>query len=156
VNVELLGLEELSLHEQDEVAKIINCVMNAADLDHYSVNISLVDSTTMKDLYWRFKKKKKVTDVLSFPTPEMEKMFEHSKNFLGDVVICLEQARLQADEFGHTFLEEIAVLCAHGLFHLLGYDHELSQEEASIQMQGEMHLLEKAGFAPELSLIGRI
>ena len=70
-------------------------------------------------------------------------------------IICVEQALSQANEFGHSLEEEIAVLCAHGFFHLLGYDHEVSPEEASIQMQGEMFLLEMAGLKPELCLIGR-
>jgi probable rRNA maturation factor len=156
VKIELLGLEKLSLKEKAGIRTTIDHLMKAADLKDYSVNISLVDRNAMKDLCLRFKKKNMVTDVLSFPTPEIEKLFEHSKNFLGDIVICIDQARSQAKDFGHTFLEEIAVLCAHGLFHLLGYDHEISEDEANIQMQGEMYLLEEAGFLPELSLIGRI
>ena len=110
----------------------------------------------MKDLNLRFKNKNEVTDVLSFPIPDMERVFAHTKNMLGDVVICVPQAAKQARDMGHLFVEEIAVLCAHGLFHLLGYDHESSEEDANIQMQGEMYLLDKAGFAPQLSLIGRV
>lgn len=150
------GLEILDATHQKEVARVIKKIIKASELSSYAINICLVDEASMRDLYFRFKKKRKVTDVLSFPLPEMERQFIHTKNMLGDVVICLPQAERQALEFGHSLTEEIAVLCAHGLMHLLGYDHEQSEEEAMIQMQGEMYLLEKAGFAVELSLIGRM
>jgi len=156
VKLELLGLDGFAEPEKTAIVDVVNRIIDAAELKTYSLNVSLVDKHAMKDLYFRFKHKKKITDVLSFPTPHMERLFAHSKNFLGDVVICTDKARSQAKEFGHSFIEEIGVLCAHGLFHLLGYDHESSEDEANIQLQGEMYLLEKAGLAPELSLIGRI
>jgi probable rRNA maturation factor len=156
VHINLAGLEEIPKEDQNNIKDIIYSVLNASDLPDHEVNLCLVDEETMADLYLRFKNKKKVTDVLSFPVPEMEKTFEHTKNLLGDVVICLDQAKKQAEEYGHTLGEEIAVLAAHGLFHLMGYDHEISKEEADIQMQGEMYLLEKAGFDPGLSLISRV
>jgi probable rRNA maturation factor len=156
VNIVLDGFEILSSPQKEELENVVYSVLNTSDLKGYSVSISLVNKSVMKDLCLRFKNKKKVTDVLSFPLPKMERQFAHTKNLLGDVVICLEQAQEQASSLGHSLKEEVAVLCAHGLLHLLGYDHEQSDEEANIQMQGEMYLLEKAGLSPELSLIGRV
>lgn len=150
------GLEGLKKSEKIAIEQVVSSVLKAADLKKYSVNISIVDKPAMKELCVRFKQKKKVTDVLSFPLPDTEKQFAHTKYLLGDMVICLDQAHKQAAALGHSFKEELAVLCAHGLLHLLGYDHERSAEEADIQMQGEMYLLEVAGFCPELSLIGRV
>lgn len=155
MQVEIFGLEQINKSEQKKVAKTITSILDSAELSEHSISISLVDDEIMKDLNFRFKKKKKSTDVLSFPMPEMERSFEHTKSMLGDVVISVPKAREQASEFGHSFNEELAVLVAHGLFHLLGYDHEVSDDEANIQMQGEMYLLDRAGFSPELSLIGR-
>lgn len=156
MKIEVSGLDDMNAVDQANIENAIMRTLEAADLKEYSVSVSLVDTETMIDLNHRFKNKNYVTDVLSFPTPDMEKIFAHTKFMLGDVVICLEQARVQAEECGHTLVEEIAVLASHGLFHLLGYDHEVSEDEALIQMQGEMFLLEKAGFSPELSLIGRM
>ncbi len=155
MKIDIIGIEEIDKKNRKSVKDIVNKVLNAADLNEHSLNICFVDEPSMIDLHHQFKKKKKVTDVLSFPLPPEEALFEHTKNILGDVVICVQQAIRQAEEFGHSLEEEIAVLCAHGLFHLLGLDHEVSEEEAAIQMQGEMYLLEVAGLRPELSLIGR-
>lgn len=156
MQIHLAGLEELEDKDREAVKDIIFSVIKASGLKDEVINICLVDKKTMMDLCLRFKKKKKVTDVLSFPVPEEERSFEHTKSLLGDLVICIDQAKKQAKDYGHTLAEEIAVLSAHGLLHLLGYDHEISEEEADIQMQGEMYLLERAGVAPELSLIGRV
>jgi probable rRNA maturation factor len=155
VKIEIIGIEEIDQKNRKEVLAIVDQVLKAASLDEHSVNICFVDEPSMIELHHQFKKEKKVTDVLSFPVPEVESHFEHTKNMLGDVVICVSKAAEQAREYGHSLHEEIAVLCAHGLFHLLGYDHEVSHEQADIQMQGEMYLLEVAGLRPELSLIGR-
>ena len=48
---------------------------------------------------------------------------------LGDIVLSLEKAKEQAEEYGHSFNREVAFLCVHSMLHLLGYDHERSEEE---------------------------
>ncbi|KAK4800455.1 hypothetical protein SAY86_020942 [Trapa natans] len=62
---------------------------------------------------------------------------------LGDIVISVETAARQAEERGHTLLDEIRILLVHGLLHLLGFDHELS-EEAEVEMEKEEELLLKS------------
>jgi probable rRNA maturation factor len=63
-----------------------------------------------------YRGKNKITDVLSFP-------LDHSP-LLGDIFICVSRARAQAREIGHSFQRELQYLTVHGLYHLLGYDHE--------------------------------
>ncbi|PIA56221.1 hypothetical protein AQUCO_00700519v1 [Aquilegia coerulea] len=78
------------------------------------------------------------TDVLSMSQhiPDLELPVL----MLGDIVISVETAARQAEERGHTLIDEIRVLMVHGLLHLLGFDHELS-EEAEIEMEKEEELL---------------
>ncbi|KAB1204333.1 Sugar phosphatase YidA [Morella rubra] len=80
------------------------------------------------------------TDVLSMSqhAPELKLPIL----MLGDIVISVETAARQADERGHTLLDEIRILMVHGLLHLLGFDHEIS-EEAEAEMEKEEERLLK-------------
>ena len=76
----------------------------------------------------------KPTDVLSFPLLDFEGDCEEPPideliSNLGDIVISLERAKEQAEEFGHSFAREVAFLTVHSMLHLLGYDHEKGEEE---------------------------
>lgn len=83
MQVEILGLDKLNKSEQNTVAKTIKSILDGADLKDYSININLVDDEAMEDLHFRFKKKKKTTDVLSFPLPEMERQFALYQRYFG-------------------------------------------------------------------------
>jgi len=73
VKIEVIGITEIDPKNRDGVLDIVNQVLKAAALNEHSVNICFVDEPSMIELHHQFKKKKKVTDVLSFPVPEMEK-----------------------------------------------------------------------------------
>lgn len=89
----------------------------------------------------------RVTDVLSFPmlnlmdgrliepltAADYDRTTEQPVVFLGDVLICLERAQQQANEYGHSFEREVGFLAAHGLLHLLGYDHDTPLREQLMQ-----------------------
>ncbi|XP_057479974.1 endoribonuclease YBEY, chloroplastic isoform X2 [Actinidia eriantha] len=81
------------------------------------------------------------TDVLSMSQhiPELKLPIL----MLGDIVISVETAAKQAEERGHTLLDEIRILMVHGLLHLLGFDHEIS-DEAEAEMEKEEELLLKS------------
>jgi probable rRNA maturation factor len=81
----------------------------------------------------------KITDVLSFSQLE-DSSFQHGTTELGDIVICLSQARRQAGERGRTLNEELVVLIIHGLLHLIGYDHEKNRYQERIMKRKEMEL----------------
>lgn len=87
-----------------------------------SVTIAFVSDRKMRELNKDFRAKDKTTDVLSFPFEADE--FDPEKDFLGDIVISLEQARRQAAENNLTLDAEIKQLILHGILHLCGYDHE--------------------------------
>jgi len=101
-------------------------------LDHENVEISVsfVSKEEMNALNKYYRGIDKVTDVLSFPQYSPEEEFpRNGKIVLGDVVICTDQALLQADEFGHSPERELVYLFVHSMFHLLGHDHAASEEK---------------------------
>ena len=97
------------------------------------VTVAFVSDRAMRELNRRWRGRTETTDVLSFPAAQNE--FEKSEgSTLGDVVISVDQAALQAAENKLVFDDEIAQLILHGLLHLCGYDHETDH--------GEMNRLE--------------
>lgn len=100
--------------------------------DDAEVSVTLVDNARIRELNNEFRGIDRETDVLSFPLGD-EEGFEVDPDtdaiLLGDIVISLERARSQAEEYGHGLRREVAFLITHSLFHLLGYDHMTGDEE---------------------------
>lgn len=100
--------------------------------DDAEVSVTLVDSARIREMNAEFRGIDRETDVLSFPLGD-EEGFEVDPDtdaiLLGDIVISLEKAQSQAEEYGHSFGREVAFLITHSLFHLLGYDHMTEDEE---------------------------
>ena len=67
---------------------------------------------------------------------------------LGDVVICSDRAKEQAEEFGHSFEREIIYLFVHSVLHLLGYDH-MEEDEKRIMRRREEEVMERIGLKRE-------
>lgn len=100
--------------------------------DDAEVSVTLVDNARIREMNAEFREIDRETDVLSFPLGD-EEGFEVDPDadaiLLGDIVISLEKAKSQAEEYGHSFRREVAFLITHSLFHLLGYDHTTEDEE---------------------------
>lgn len=91
--------------------------------DPLTMQIIFVNQQQIKDLNSQYRQLEHPTDVLSFVNDNPE------DQTLGDVFISLEQASLQAKEFGHSYEREIGFLAVHGYLHLKGYDHHNQTDE---------------------------
>ena len=102
--------------------------MRVVATNEAGVTIAFVSDRVMRELNRRWRRKDETTDVLSFPAEQDQ--FEKLEGLgLGDVVISVEQAALQAVEHGLGFDQEVSQLILHGLLHLCGYDHETDKGE---------------------------
>ena len=115
------------------------------------VDLTLVNRTQIKKINYQFRKKNRVTDVLSFPSPK----FYQKQGSLGALAICYSVAREQAQQHRHEARDELLILMIHGLLHLCGWDHERSQKEAQEMQTREHWLLKKLGASLGESLISR-
>jgi probable rRNA maturation factor len=108
-----------------------------SDLDRSDAELSILitDDAEIRSLNSAYRDLDRSTDVLSFSQQEGEG-FPGDHELLGDIVISLDTAVRQAGELGHSVEEEMNRLLIHGVFHLLGYDHERGEEEA-VQMRAE-------------------
>jgi probable rRNA maturation factor len=104
----------------------------------YRLGVHLVDDTTIQALNAEHRSIHTPTDVLSFPlvssdfvTPPNEPVH------LGDVVVSYPRAVAQAEEYGHSVDRELAYLVAHGVLHVLGYDHEEESERLRMRHREE-------------------
>jgi probable rRNA maturation factor len=94
--------------------------------------ILLVDEAAMEQLHVQWMDEPGPTDVLSFPMDELRPGSEDDMTpagLLGDIVLCPQVAVGQAETAGHSTLDELLLLTAHGILHLLGFDHAEPDEE---------------------------
>ena len=109
------------------------------------LSVTFVDNGEIKRLNAEYRNIDRETDVLSFPLYESGEIAveDGERAALGDVVISLEKAEAQAKEYGHSFEREVAFLTVHSVLHLLGYDHELSEEDEREMFLKQEEILKK-------------
>lgn len=120
------------------------------------ISVSFVSNNEIRALNRTCRGKDSVTDVLSFPQSEGDKLQINAENgfvILGDIVISMEMAVKQANMYGHLLEREIAFLTVHSMLHLLGYDHETSPLEQRLMREKEESVLEKLGFPRDTSFV---
>ncbi|WP_276881301.1 rRNA maturation RNase YbeY [Anaerococcus tetradius] len=106
-----------------DLEKTIGEVLKTEGLgDNYEVSITFVDREEIQRLNKEFRNIDRQTDVLSFPLDD-DMNLPGEDIMLGDIVICMDVAKDQAREFGHSLRREIMYLTCHSTLHLLGYDH---------------------------------
>lgn len=97
------------------------------------LSLLVVDEDAMAGLHVQWMNETGPTDVLAFPMDELRPAAEgedsSAPGLLGDVVLCPQVAARQARQAGHGSEDELQMLCAHGVLHLLGYDHEEPEDE---------------------------
>ena len=115
------------------------------------VSVTFTDDEGIRKLNNSFRNIDSATDVLSFPLFDYEGSDEppvdELQNMLGDIVISLERATAQAEEYGHSFEREVAFLCVHSMLHLLGYDHVNSEDEELDMRRRQTAVMEMLGLA---------
>ena len=115
------------------------------------VSVTFTDNEGIRVLNKTYRQIDRETDVLSFPMIDFdggeEPPTDDETVVLGDIVLSLEKARAQAEEFGHSFEREVAFLTVHSMLHLLGYDHVNSDEEDAEMRRRQREILEGMGLS---------
>ncbi len=133
--------------QQQVIINVCNAVSKIVRLPKNSeVSIMIVDNSYIQELNFIYRQQNRPTDVLSFAMNELsddEPDYNSSEelNILGDIVLSLEQASLQSNEYGHSLERELGYLVAHGMLHLMGYDHE-TDEEARVMRSLEEKIMQ--------------
>lgn len=105
------------------------------------ISVVFVDDGEMRNLNRNYRGINKSTDVLAFPMNE-GRFAAINPDLLGDIVISVPRAKLQAEQQEHSLERELTTLLIHGLLHLMGYDHETDKEEAAMkELEAEYMML---------------
>lgn len=151
----ILENEQDKIDITDELCELIKSVCETTleeeecDFDA-EISVTLVDNEQIKEINKEQRGIDSATDVLSFPMLEFdddiadaEFDYDGDNVILGDIVISLEKAMEQANEYNHSFRREIAFLTVHSMLHLLGYDHVNNDEEERIMFNKQDLILNK-------------
>ena len=158
IHIEYEAVKLLDFNYKELIEKVIMECLECEDFP-YEVEISLLltDDNEIKAINKNFRDMDKPTDVLSFPAVEyyapgdfsgLDKLTteyfnpETGELILGDIVISVDRAIRQAEEYGHTVTREVGFLTAHSMFHLMGYDH-MSDEEREIMESKQNQVLDR-------------
>lgn len=131
---------------QQQCEDWLNGGLQAADQSRpCSISVSFVDAASSQSLNRDYRGKDKPTNVLSFPAEFPSELREQVDTYpLGDIVICAAVVEEEASEQGKQLATHWAHLTLHGLFHLLGYQHD-TQKSAEEMEKLEINTLEMLG-----------
>lgn len=135
--------------DQNSLEKVIKLVLKEEKIQKdVELSVALIGPGRMRKLNKKYKKKNRVTDILSFP--ESKIIFEKFKvgslaktKGLGEIVICSREVKKSAKKQNSSFEKELIIVLIHGILHLLGYDHERNEQEAEKMRNKEQDYIEK-------------
>lgn len=118
------------------------------------VSVTFTDNEGIHVLNRQYREVDRPTDVLSFPLMDFsgesdEPVADEPVVSLGDIVLSLERAREQAEEYGHSFEREVSFLTVHSMLHLLGYDHETGEQDEADMRARQSRIMDILGLAVE-------
>nr|WP_324236434.1 rRNA maturation RNase YbeY [Okeania sp.] len=123
---------------------------------NYEISLRLTDDSEIKTLNNQYRYQNQPTDVLAFPTLEIDcpqpEIDSDLQLYLGDIVISIETASQQAIKQGHPLTTELAWLAVHGFLHLLGWDHP-DEESWQEMVKQQLFLLHAVGITIEEEVI---
>lgn len=130
-------LDDKMLADLEKAAEL--CVeKEGLSAENAEISLTFVSKEEIRELNDQYRGIDRPTDVLSFPLIEdFDVIGPDDEYMLGDVVICLEKAREQAEEYGHSERREIVYLFVHSVCHLLGFDHMDEEEKREMREREE-------------------
>ena len=149
----VLNLNEVTIYNETGeefsyeyiIESIINKVLEKECVENASCSIIIVDNSFIHKLNKEYRGIDRVTDVISFALEDDKSIvIPDGIRLLGDIYISLDKAKEQAEEYGHSLERELCFLAVHGVYHLLGYDHE-SEEDAKNMFKKQEEVLEYYG-----------
>ena len=124
-------LEDFNEDYEEVYLKIIREACKELDIqDDLELSVIFVDDKRIHVINREYRQIDRSTDVISFALEDSEQYYiEGMPREIGDIFISIDHAKMQAEEYGHSFYREMCFLFTHGLLHLLGFDHMNEEDE---------------------------
>lgn len=158
LNVDNETEDKLEFDFEELLAGVVEACLDYEECPYETeISILFTDDEGIRNINKQFRQIDAPTDVLSFPAQNYEKPGdfcgldtgvgasfhpETGELILGDIVISIERARHQAEEFGHSMIREVAFLTTHSMLHLMGYDH-IADNERLIMEEKQKDIMKK-------------
>ncbi len=146
-------IDETNELVEEQLKTIEDLLQYAADIEEVAqdaeISVTFVTNERIQEVNREYRDKDQPTDVISFALEEMgegeiEIIGIEQPPVLGDIIISIQRAKEQAEEYGHTFLRELGFLAVHGFLHLLGYDH-MTEEDEKVMFTKQKEILNSYG-----------
>lgn len=127
--------KELKKDELETIEKLLDFAASFENVPEAAeISVTFVNNDRIQEINREYRNKDYPTDVISFALEELgegeiEVVGADIPPVLGDLIISIPKAKEQAAEYNHSFMRELGFLSVHGFLHLLGYDHETSEDE---------------------------
>lgn len=132
------------LEEENIRVFVENIINNEKDKNgSYYVSLMVTNNEVIHQINKEYRNVDRPTDVISFAYNETENI--GPVEIIGDIIISIDKVKEQAESFGHSEKREFYYLLAHGMLHILGYDH-IEDDEKKIMREKEEKYLEKYGY----------
>lgn len=137
-NIEVFNetTEEIDI---EEIKKLTDYLVKYMNVENAQFNVIFINNEKIREINKSYRGIDRETDVISFALEDEKTIRVENERILGDIYISVEKAKMQAEEYGHSFKREICFLTTHGFLHLLGYDHmKKEDEEVMFKLQEEI------------------
>ena len=136
---EIINDTNYKIENLDTLNNYLNFLVKKRNLEDAIFNIIFVTSEKIHEINKEYRNVDRVTDVISFALEDSIEGYVEEIRMLGDIYICVEKMKEQAELYNHSVLREMCFLTTHGLLHLLGYDHmEEDDEKVMFSLQEEL------------------
>ena len=139
-------LEDFNEDYEEVYLKIIREACKELDIqDDLELSVIFVDDKRIHEINREYRQIDRSTDVISFALEDSEQGMPRE---IGDIFISIDHAKMQAEEYGHSFYREMCFLFTHGLLHLLGFDH-MNEEDEKVMFGRQKTILDALNITRE-------
>ena len=141
--IEIFNNTDEKIEELSIMKEVLEKGLKKEKIKNVTFNVIIVNNDYIHKLNKEYRNIDRETDVITFALEDDDTvLLPNDDRVLGDIYISIDKAKSQAKEYSHSFKRELCFLAVHGMYHLLGYDHQTKEEEEIMFKKQEEVLVE--------------